>query len=156
MYIQFYSNDPLFPALPVIAKTILTTTSRNKGTLFKARIKSCMKLEVEQGAQVNNWRHLLQSQDGDLGQIPCHLLLLSPSTVAQKAGALGGLAKQDKGQGGAPWQLCMCQAPQDRAHVPTALRSVHCDQGIGCRVDRDHLIRPPVQDEMTTEAQGGQ
>lgn len=37
--------DPFFSSLPVITQTILTTTSRTKGTLFKAKIKSGVKPE---------------------------------------------------------------------------------------------------------------
>lgn len=45
MYIQSYNQDPSFFVLPVIAKTMLIKTSRNKGPLFKTRIESYVKPE---------------------------------------------------------------------------------------------------------------
>lgn len=141
MYIQFWGNDPFFSALPGIAKTILTTTFRYKGTLFKARIKSGMKLET--GTRSMHWTTgdtCLQSQAGNSHQIPYHLFLPSPSKFTHKVSTLGrrgwgvcALAKEDKGHGGALWKLCKCQAPQDRAHVPTALQEFLLWPGEGCR-----------------------
>lgn len=129
MYTKFWRNDPFFSALPGIAKTILTT-SRYTGTLFKARIKSGMKLETgNKEYALNNWRHLSpepgwQLTPNPLPPVPPFSLKIYPQNRHSGKGAVVVCSGQggQRPQGSSVEALQVSGSTGQGAHVHTALQ----------------------------------
>lgn len=158
MYIQFCSRDSFFSALPVTAKTTLTTTSRSTGTVFEARVKSCRKLETRTGAHA-------EQLEAPASRAELEGYAKSPTTCSSFHDKVRPESRHSGGSGQAgrrpQGQLCGSSACV-RLHS-TKGSCPHCPQGAstvssgkGAGEDRDHLIQPQViKDEITTEAQRG-